>query len=196
MCVSTRQFKNARALLPPHIRVVEMSNDDAWMRDVGPNFVVNDRTVQALVDYLDVDKMIWLPRGCPFDTTDGHVDDSTVFARLGGVLLTWTEDRADLQYEVSQETFEILSRETDARGRPFTIHKVIQPKAIEWTAEEAAEVDPIDGIAHRVAGERIAVTYVKYYIGNTAVFVPTYEDSNDAVGLAAIQACFPERRGI
>ena len=44
MCVSARQFKNARATLPPNIRVVEMSNDDAWMRDVGPNFVVNDGT--------------------------------------------------------------------------------------------------------------------------------------------------------
>ena len=26
----------------PHVRVVEMSHDDAWMRDVGPTFVTND----------------------------------------------------------------------------------------------------------------------------------------------------------
>ena len=44
MCASERQFKNARAMLPAHIRVVEMSTDDAWMRDCGPNFVVNDST--------------------------------------------------------------------------------------------------------------------------------------------------------
>jgi agmatine deiminase len=117
-----------------------------------------------------------------------------VFARPGVVLLTWTLDKADPQYEVSQETFEILSRETDARGRPFKIHKVVQPDAIQWSAEEAAEVDVVDGIARRVAGERIAATYVNYYIGNTAVFVPTYEDRNDAAGLAAIQACFPSHR--
>jgi agmatine deiminase len=34
---------------------------------------------------------------------------------------------------------------------------------------------------------------VNYYIGNKAVFVPTYEDPNDAAGLATIQACFADR---
>jgi agmatine deiminase len=40
--VSAAQFVNARAALPSAIRVVEVSSDDAWMRDVGPTFVVND----------------------------------------------------------------------------------------------------------------------------------------------------------
>ena len=31
----------ARRLLPERVRVVELSSDDAWMRDVGPSFVVN-----------------------------------------------------------------------------------------------------------------------------------------------------------
>lgn len=39
--VSARQFRNARALLPPCVRVLEISSDDAWMRDVGPTFIVN-----------------------------------------------------------------------------------------------------------------------------------------------------------
>lgn len=42
VAVSFRQFDNARSELPPHIRVVEMTNDDAWIRDCGPTFVVND----------------------------------------------------------------------------------------------------------------------------------------------------------
>lgn len=41
MLVSRQQFENARHLLPREIRVVEMSNDDAWVRDSGPSFVVN-----------------------------------------------------------------------------------------------------------------------------------------------------------
>jgi agmatine deiminase len=39
------QWENARALLPDGVRVVEISSDDAWMRDVGPTFVVNDHGV-------------------------------------------------------------------------------------------------------------------------------------------------------
>src|SRR3954469_18069392 len=36
---SDAQFERARALLPPAVRLVELSSDDAWMRDVGPTFV-------------------------------------------------------------------------------------------------------------------------------------------------------------
>jgi agmatine deiminase len=39
--VSSAQFDHARAQLPADVRVVEMSHDDCWMRDVGPTFVVN-----------------------------------------------------------------------------------------------------------------------------------------------------------
>lgn len=41
MGVSASQFEQARVMLPPEVRVVEMAHDDAWMRDVGPSFVVN-----------------------------------------------------------------------------------------------------------------------------------------------------------
>jgi agmatine deiminase len=35
------QYEFARALLAPQVRVVELSSNDAWMRDVGPTVVVN-----------------------------------------------------------------------------------------------------------------------------------------------------------
>jgi agmatine deiminase len=41
--VSARQYANARASLPARVRVVELSSNDAWMRDVGPTFVVDRR---------------------------------------------------------------------------------------------------------------------------------------------------------
>jgi agmatine deiminase len=42
MLVSADQYQNARARLPANIRVVEASSDDAWVRDCGPTFVIND----------------------------------------------------------------------------------------------------------------------------------------------------------
>src|SRR3954454_23639662 len=39
--VSAAQFAHVREVLSPQIRVVELSSDDAWMRDVGPTFVVD-----------------------------------------------------------------------------------------------------------------------------------------------------------
>lgn len=41
--VNHRQYENARNLLPPDVRVVEISNNDSWMRDCGPTFVVDNK---------------------------------------------------------------------------------------------------------------------------------------------------------
>lgn len=41
--VSSAQYANCREQLPADIRVIEMSNNDAWVRDCGPSFVINDK---------------------------------------------------------------------------------------------------------------------------------------------------------
>lgn len=48
MGVSQAQYLNARALLPPAVRVVEMSCNDSWMRDCGPTFVSNGKQIRAV----------------------------------------------------------------------------------------------------------------------------------------------------
>jgi agmatine deiminase len=52
MGVNHDQFENARDLLPAQVRVVEISNNDAWMRDIGPTFVVDDRGTVRAVDWV------------------------------------------------------------------------------------------------------------------------------------------------
>lgn len=44
VAVSARQYANARATLPESVKVVEITTDDAWTRDVGATCVVNDAT--------------------------------------------------------------------------------------------------------------------------------------------------------
>ena len=48
---SPDQWENARAMLPDAVRVVEISSDDAWMRDVGPTFVVDGGQETRGVDW-------------------------------------------------------------------------------------------------------------------------------------------------
>jgi agmatine deiminase len=48
---SAAQWDCARALLPDPVRVVELASDDAWMRDVGPTFVVNGQGDRRGVDW-------------------------------------------------------------------------------------------------------------------------------------------------
>ncbi len=51
VCVNAEQFENARALLEDQIRVVEISSNDAWMRDIGPTFVKNDKGEVRGIDW-------------------------------------------------------------------------------------------------------------------------------------------------
>ena len=48
MCVSQAQYSNARGMLPGNIRVVEMSSNDSWIRDCGPTFLTNGKTLRAV----------------------------------------------------------------------------------------------------------------------------------------------------
>jgi agmatine deiminase len=49
--VSAGQYDRARRMLAPAVRLVELSHDDCWMRDVGPTFVVNGRGERRGVDW-------------------------------------------------------------------------------------------------------------------------------------------------
>ena len=49
--VNHDQYNNARGMLPDYVKVVEMSNDDSWIRDCGATFLVNDKGGLRAVDW-------------------------------------------------------------------------------------------------------------------------------------------------
>lgn len=49
--VNDDQYANARTMLPDNVEVVEMSNDDSWVRDCGATFVINDKGDMRGVDW-------------------------------------------------------------------------------------------------------------------------------------------------
>ena len=51
MCVSKAQYDNARNMLADYVKVVEMSNDDSWMRDCGATFVVDGKGNKRAIDW-------------------------------------------------------------------------------------------------------------------------------------------------
>jgi agmatine deiminase len=51
VAVSDAQFEHCRSLLSPSIRVVEIATDDAWIRDIGPTFVVDGRGGRRGIDW-------------------------------------------------------------------------------------------------------------------------------------------------
>ena len=273
--VNGHQFQNARAQLPPRVRVVELSSNDAWSRDCGATFVVSEggevrgidwmfnawgglqkrmyypwdkddlvpakmleiealdrykaplimeggsihvdgqgtllTTEQCLLhpnrnpglsraeieqhlwDYLSIDHIIWLPRGVYEDETDGHVDNLCCFVRAGVVALTWTDDRADPQYERSAEAYDVLRSAHDAAGRSLEVHKIHQPDPMTMTKAEADGIDVVDTAFLRPEGERLAASYINFYIANGGIILPQFEDRHDLEARRKLADLFPRR---
>jgi agmatine deiminase len=49
--VAPGQLGPARELLPASVRIVELATDDAWMRDIGPSFLIDDAGGRRGVDW-------------------------------------------------------------------------------------------------------------------------------------------------
>jgi agmatine deiminase len=273
---SAAHYENARRLLPPDIRVVEMSHDDSWARDVAPTFVVNeqgdvrgvdwhfnawggyrgglyspwdqdelvarkvleietlDRYAANLVNeggaihvdgqgtalvteecllnpnrnpkmsrkqieaalraYLGVSVIVWLGQGVFNDETDGHVDNLACFVRPGEVCLTWTDDQKDPQYAISRDALERLSDARDARGRRFKVHKLPMPGPLYMTAKEAKGLVTREGTKPRPSGDRLAGSYVNFYIANGGIVMPLLDPRTDRAAAAQLRRLFPKRR--
>jgi agmatine deiminase len=52
MLVDTRDLELARRYLEPSVAIVETTLDDAWMRDIGPTFVLDERGVLGSVEWV------------------------------------------------------------------------------------------------------------------------------------------------
>jgi agmatine deiminase len=147
----------------------------------------------ALLTYLGAEKVLWLDRGVFEDETDGHVDNIACFARPGVVLLTWTDDESDPQHEISREARERLEAATDARGRRLEVVTLPSPGPLEIGAEEAEGVEPIAGTKPRRAGDRLAGSYVNFYLANGRVVQPLLDERFDTEAAGILGRCFPER---
>lgn len=149
-----------------------------------------------LKEYLNVEKVIWLKRGIYNDETNEHVDNICAFVNPAEVVLAWTDDENDPQYELSKSCLDILENETDAKGRRFTVHKLKCPKPVTITAEECAGLDEFGDEPTRTAGERLAASYVNFYIANGAIVMPFFGDSADEPAKQLLEKLFPTREVI
>ena len=153
--------------------------------------------IEALLcDYLNIENVIWLIRGVYHDETSGHVDNLCCFIEPGMVALTWTDDASDPQYAISQDAYERLRRAQDARGRHLEVIKIHQPDPMYITPEESQGVASVDGTLPRKPGDRLAGSYINFYIANGGVVGPVFDAPQDGPALQALNQLFPGRQVI
>ncbi|ABS55130.1 Porphyromonas-type peptidyl-arginine deiminase [Methanoregula boonei 6A8] len=137
--------------------------------------LTKDEIEEYLKEYLGVVKILWLNRGVAGDDTDGHVDDIARFVSPTTIVCAYEENPKDENYAALNENYEILRAATDQEGNPFTIIKLPMPAPV--MSEE----------------DRCPASYTNFYIGNTVVIVPVFDDPQDKEALRILQELFPDR---
>lgn len=149
---------------------------------------------EKLCSMLGAQKVLWLPRGIYGDETNEHVDNVCAFTAAGKVVLAWTDNQNDPQYALSKACADYLAQQTDAKGRKLEVTLLpIPQKPVCITQEECSELDLWDGEPTRTAGERLAASYVNFYIANDSVLVPQFGDPMDKTACEILSAQFPNR---
>jgi agmatine deiminase len=130
---------------------------------------------RAFHDHLGIAQTIWLNRGCAGDDTHGHVDDITRFVAESTILTCVEPNTADENHLPLAENLDRLRSARNLRGKPFRIVELPMPAPVIFE------------------GQRLPASYANFYIANSLVLVPTFNDPNDRHALNIIAGCFPGR---
>ena len=126
-------------------------------------------TEARLADALGIERLLWLGDGLANDHTDGHVDNLARFVGEGTIAIPVASGADDPNAAVYADARE----RAEAFG--LTVVAIPSPGAVERD------------------GEIIPASYMKFYIGNTAVVVPLYGAANYGAAGDAIASIFPTR---
>lgn len=130
---------------------------------------------KAFAEYLGITRTIWLGEGCAGDDTHGHVDDVARFTSTNTIALAYEADPADENHERSRDNFRRLELASKHIPGGLRIARIPFPRAVIMD------------------GERLPASYANFYVANSVVIVPTFNDVADRVALAALAELFPER---
>lgn len=130
---------------------------------------------QVFADYLGVQRVLWLNRGIVGDDTHGHIDDLARFIGPRTVVAVVENNPADPNYDPLQENLERLRGLTDLDGNKLDVVTLPMPARLTFD------------------GQVLPASYANFYIANTVVIVPTFNDPQDRVALATLAEHFPDR---
>ena len=135
-----------------------------------------DDYLKMFKQYLGVKNIIWLSKGIVGDDTHGHVDDITRFVNETTILTCRESDTKEENYKLLEDNYERLQSAVLENGAKPEIVSLPMPKPIVF-----------DGL-------RVPASYANFYIANSTVIVPTFNDVNDRIALGIIADLFPTRK--
>ena len=132
---------------------------------------------QILSDKLGVTKFVWLDGVAGLEITDMHIDG---FARFANANTLVTMSSTDLQYwDVPSTDITKLYAATKTNNTPY--NKVYLPLTQNNVVTAYGKNLGYKG------------SYINFYVANNRVLVPFYNDPNDNVAKATLQALYPNK---
>jgi len=129
----------------------------------------------ALSENLGVTNVLWLGRGIEGDDTHGHVDDVCRFVDARTVVVCREKNPRDYNYAVLEENIERLKSMRLEDGSKLDVVTLPMPSPIFFD------------------GRRLPASYANFYIANSAVLVPTFNDPNDRQALGILSEIISDR---
>jgi agmatine deiminase len=139
-----------------------------------PGFTKQDY-FQIFKNYFGISNVIWLGKGIIGDDTHGHVDDICRFVNDDTVVIAQERNPVDENYKILNENRERLQNVTIQNRRGLNVIELPMPSSIY----------------HK--GQRLPASYANFYISNSVVLVPTYNDTNDNIALGILSEIFNVR---
>ncbi len=127
-----------------------------------------------LKEMLGMKKIIWLPHGIYNDETNEHVDNMACFLDEKTVLLATTDNVEDIQYKWSMEAKKVL----EDNGLDVLLVNCPNPY-LALTDDEASSIVLDDNAKPRIAGDRLAGSYVNFYMGKEFIILPKFNVKED-----------------
>ncbi len=137
---------------------------------------------EKLKAYLGGKRVIWLPRGIYNDETNEHVDNVCAFIGKNEVVLAWTDNKDDPQYDLSVSCLKVLEEEG------IRVHKLPVPDIpVTVTENDLLGYEFEEGEDVREAGERLAASYVNFLFTNDLVLLPQFGGENEKSDKRALE---------
>lgn len=127
-------------------------------------------------EYLGARNALWLRNGIAGDDTHGHVDDLARFTSADTVVIVSEDDPADPNHEPLRENIALLREMKDQDGAPLHVETLPLPNPVFFD------------------GQRLPASYANFYIANSLVLVPTFNDAHDRLALNKLAELFPNRK--
>lgn len=129
-------------------------------------------------DHFGVTNVIWLLKGISGDDTHGHVDDLCRFVNYNTVVLCREKNSWEDNYKILEENFEKIEDFRLEDGSKINVIELPMPAPLFFDRM------------------RVPASYANFYITNTKVLVPTFNDPNDRIALNILSELFQDREVI